>query len=127
VTSHRTPNQMSDKITVYEKPTCTKCREMDRLLRESNVDFSKINYYLEPLSEKKLRELIKKIGIKPRELLRTSEPIYRELGLGKKDFSDDEIVSLMVKHPDLIQRPIVERGDRAVLGRPTDNVKSLLD
>jgi arsenate reductase (glutaredoxin) len=70
--------------------------------------------------------LIKKMGIKPRELLRASEPIYRELGLGKKDFSDDEIVALMVKHPDLIQRPIVERGGRAVLGRPTENVKALL-
>jgi arsenate reductase len=99
---------------------------MDKLLRESGVAFEKINYYLEPLGEKKLRELIKRMGIKPRELLRTSEPIYRELGLGKKDFSDDEIISLMVKHPDLIQRPIVERGDRAVLGRPTDNVKALL-
>ena len=99
---------------------------MDRLLRESGVDFSKINYYLEPIGAKKLRELIKKMGIKPRELLRTSEPVYRELGLGKKVFSDDEIVSLMVKHPDLIQRPIVERGKRAVLGRPTENVKTLL-
>ena len=99
---------------------------MDRLLRESGADFSKINYYLEPLSEKKLRELIRKMGIKPRELLRSSEPIYRELGLGKKDFGDAELVSLMVKHPDLIQRPIVERGDRAVLGRPTENVKTLL-
>jgi arsenate reductase len=117
---------MSDKITVYEKPTCTKCREMDKLLRESSVDFEKINYYLEPLSEKKLRDLIKKMGIKPRELLRTSESIYRELGLGQKDLSDDEIISLMVKHPDLMQRPIVERGDAAVLGRPTENVKALL-
>ena len=99
---------------------------MDKLLRESGVEFKKINYYLEPLSEKKLRELIKKMGIKPRELLRTSEPIYRELGLGKKDFNDDEIISLMAKHPDLIQRPIVERGGRAVLGRPTENVKALL-
>ena len=118
--------KMTDSITVYEKPTCTKCREMDRFLRESSVDFSKINYYIERLSEKKLRELIKKMGIKPRELLRTSEPIYRELGLGKKEFSDDEIISLMVEHPDLIRRPIVERGDRAVLGRPTENVKALL-
>ncbi|MDX6499203.1 MAG: hypothetical protein QOG23_2463 [Blastocatellia bacterium] len=126
MTSHRTPNKMKDNITVYEKPTCTKCREMDRFLRESNVDFSKINYYIEPLSEKKLRELIKKMGIKPRELLRTSEPIYRELGLAKKELSDNEIISLMVKHPDLMQRPIVERGDRAVLGRPTENVKVLL-
>ena len=99
---------------------------MDRFLRESGFDFSKINYYLEPLSEKKLRELIKKMGITPRELLRTSETIYRELELSKKDLSDDEIISLMVKHPDLIQRPIVERGDRAVLGRPTENVKGLL-
>ena len=99
---------------------------MDKLLRESGADFSKINYYLEPLSEKKLKELIKKMGIKPRELLRTGEPIYRELGLGKKDFGDAEIISLMVKHPDLIQRPIVERGERAVLGRPPENIKGLL-
>ena len=66
------------------------------------------------------------MGIKPRELLRTSETIYRELGLGKKEFTDEEIISMMVKHPDLIQRPIVERGDRAVLGRPPENVKALL-
>lgn len=118
------PNQ--DQITVYEKPTCTKCREMDRFLRESGVDFDKVNYYLEPLSEKKLRELIRKMGIAPRELLRTSESIYRELEIGKKDLSDDEIIALMVKHPDLMQRPIVERGDRAVLGRPTEKVKTLL-
>ncbi len=99
---------------------------MDKLLRESGVDFTKINYYIEPLSEKKLRELIKKMGIKPRELLRTSESIYRELELSKKDLRDDEIISLMVKHPDLIQRPIVERGGRAVLGRPIENVQTLL-
>jgi arsenate reductase len=66
------------------------------------------------------------MGIKSRELLRTSESIYRELELGKKDFSDDEIIALMVEHPDLIQRPIVERGERAVLGRPVENVKALL-
>src|SRR5260370_29730235 len=121
-----TRRTMNDNITVYEKPTCTKCREMDRFLRESSVDFKKVNYYIEPLSEKKLRELIKKMGIKPRELLRTSESIYRELGLGKKDFSDDQLVALIVTHPDLIQRPIVERGTRAVLGRPTENVTVLL-
>ena len=99
---------------------------MDRLLRESGVDFSKVNYYLQPLTEKKLRELIRKMDIKPRELLRTGESIYRELDLAKKDLGDDELISLMVKHPDLIQRPIVERGNRAVLGRPTENVKALL-
>ena len=118
---------MSDQITVYEKPTCTKCREMNKFLVEQGIDFSKVNYYLEPLSEEKLRELLAKMKIAPRELLRSSETVYRELGFGQKDFSDDEIISLMAKHPDLIQRPIVERGDRAVLGRPTENVKALLD
>lgn len=118
---------MSDQITVYEKPTCTKCREMNKFLVEQGIDFSKVNYYIEPLSEAKLRELLKKMGLGAREILRSSESIYRELGLGKRDFSDDEIISLMVKHPDLIQRPIVERGERAVLGRPTENVRALLE
>lgn len=117
---------MKDQITVYEKPTCTKCREMNRFLQDNGVDFSKVNYYIEPLSKEKLEELLRKMKLTPRDILRTSEPIYRELGLGKGKFTDDEIVSLMVKNPDLIQRPIVERGKRAVLGRPTENVKVLL-
>jgi arsenate reductase len=114
-------------ITVYEKPTCTKCREMDKFLRESGVDFSKVNYYIEPLSKKKLTELIGKMKIGPRELLRKSEPIYKELGLANASYSDAELIDLMVQHPDLMQRPIVESGDRAILGRPTENVKKLLE
>ncbi|HEY8226990.1 MAG TPA: ArsC/Spx/MgsR family protein [Pyrinomonadaceae bacterium] len=96
------------------------------MLRESDVTYDKVDYYIEPLSKKKLTELIRKMGITPRELLRTSEPIYKELGLAKDEFTDAEIISLMVEHPDLIQRPIVERGNRAVLGRPTERVKELL-
>lgn len=117
---------MADQITVYEKPTCTKCREMNRFLTDNGVDFSKVNYYIEPLTKEKINELLGKMKLAPRDILRTSEPIYRELGLGKGEFTDAEIVSLMVKHPDLIQRPIVERGKRAVLGRPTENLKALL-
>jgi arsenate reductase (glutaredoxin) len=64
--------------------------------------------------------------ITPRELLRRSGPIYRELGLGSGEFTDAELISLMIENPDLIQRPIVERGDRAILGRPTEKVKELL-
>lgn len=99
---------------------------MDKLLRESGTPFEKVNYYIEPLTKKKLTELIRKMNIKPRDLLRKSEPIYKELGLAKDEFSDSELVELMIEHPDLLQRPIVERGDRAVLGRPTENVKELL-
>lgn len=117
---------MTDNITVYEKPTCTKCREMNRFLQDNGVDFSKVNYYIEPLTEQKLTELLGKMKIKPRDLLRSSEQIYKDLQLRTADLSDEEIVALMIKHPDLIQRPIVERGNRAVLGRPTENVKALL-
>ena len=99
---------------------------MDKLLRESGVPFEKVNYYVEPLSKKKLTELVRKLNLKPRELLRKGEPIYKELGLGERQLSDSELIALMVEHPDLLQRPIVERGDRAVLGRPTANVKELL-
>ena len=98
---------------------------MDRLLRESGVNFEKVNYYIKPLTKKQLTELIRKMKITPRELLRTGEAIYKELGLAKRELKDAEIISLMVAHPDLIQRPIVERGERAVLGRPPENVKEL--
>lgn len=99
---------------------------MDKLLRESGIPFEKVNYYIQPISKKKLTELIRKMNLKPRDLLRKSEPIYKELGLGKDELSDAELIGLMIEHPDLLQRPIVERGDRAVLGRPTENVKELL-
>ena len=99
---------------------------MDKLLRESGTPFEKVNYYRAPLTEKKLAELIRKMKITPRDLLRTSEPIYKELGLRTAELTDEQIISLMIKHPDLIQRPIVERNNRAVLGRPTENVKALL-
>ncbi len=78
------------------------------------------------MSKKKLTELVRKLKLKPRELLRKTEPVYKELGLANGEFSDNELIELMVEHPDLLQRPIVERGDRAVLGRPVENVKELL-
>jgi arsenate reductase len=99
---------------------------MDKLLRASGISFEKVNYYVEPLSRKKLTELLRKMNLKPRDLLRKSEPIYKELGLSEDKFSDSELIALLIEHPDLIQRPIVERGDRAVLGRPTENVEELL-
>ena len=99
---------------------------MDKLLRESGIAYDKVNYYIEPLSRKKLTELLRKMNLKPRDLLRKSEPVYKELGLAEDKFSDSELIAMMIEHPDLIQRPIVERGDRAVLGRPTENVRELL-
>jgi arsenate reductase len=66
------------------------------------------------------------MGVAPRELLRTGEAVYKELGLARRELTDDEIIRLMAEHPDLVQRPIVERGGRAVLGRPTEKIRELL-
>jgi arsenate reductase len=70
--------------------------------------------------------LLKKLGLTATEILRQDEPVAKQLGIGKKDFSDKELIALMAKHPDLIQRPIVVRGNQAVLGRPPENVDKLL-
>jgi len=114
------------KITVYQKPTCTTCRQVHAALKESGVDFDAVNYYVDPIPKKKLIELLRKMKMSPRELLRTKEPIYKTLRLSERDLSDDEIVELMVRNPDLIQRPIVEKGARAILARPAERLKEIL-
>jgi arsenate reductase len=114
------------KITIYQKPTCTTCRQVFQALKENGVDFDSVNYYLEPIPKARLKELLKKMGIPAKELLRTKEEVYKKLGLAKKELSEDEIVDLMVKHPDLIQRPIVEKGDKAILARPAERLKEIL-
>lgn len=114
------------RITIYQKPTCTTCRQVYAILKESGVDFEAVNYYVEPLSESKLRELLRKMRLSARELLRTKEPVYKELNLGVRQLTDDEIIDLMVKYPDLIQRPIVEKGTKAILARPAERIKEIL-
>jgi arsenate reductase (glutaredoxin) len=117
---------MKKKLTVYQKPTCTKCRTTLRLLNERGAEFEAINYFETPLTEADLRVLLKKLGLTAHEILRKDEPAAKQLGIGKKVFSDEELIALMAKHPDLIQRPIVVRGDQAVLGRPPENIEKLL-
>jgi arsenate reductase (glutaredoxin) len=114
------------KIVVYQKPTCTTCRQVHAALKESGVDFDAVNYYVDPIPKAKLKELLRKMGMPPRGLLRTKEPIYKTLKLADADLTDDEIVDLMVRHPDLIQRPIVEKGSRAILARPAGRLKEIL-
>ena len=113
-------------ITIYQKPTCTTCRQVYTALKESGVDFDAVNYYTDPIPKTKLKDLLRKMGLAPRDLLRTREPIYRELDLAQRDLSDDDLVGLMVEHPDLIQRPIVEKGSRAILARPAERLKDIL-
>jgi len=113
-------------LVVYEKPTCSTCRKLRELLAARGVEFESIDYHVSPLTEAELRELLRKVGGRPRDLLRMREPLVAELGLDDEAVSDDELIAHMAGHPALLQRPIVARGDRALLARPVERVLELL-
>jgi arsenate reductase len=111
---------------IYQKPTCTTCRQVYAALRDSGVDFESVDYYTDPIPKAKLTDLLRKMGISARQLLRTNEERFKALRLGERELTDDEILDLMVAHPDLIQRPIVEKGARAILARPAERLREIL-
>ena len=112
-------------LTVYEKASCTTCRKLHALLTEQGVDVERIDYHVAGLEEGELRDLLRKAGLGPRDVLRRKEPLVRVLDL-PGDRTDDELVALMVEHPELVERPIVVAGDRAVLARPVEKALELL-
>ncbi|MCC2642973.1 MAG: putative Arsenate reductase (glutaredoxin) [Nitrospira sp.] len=114
------------QITIYQKPTCSTCREAVRLLRESGQPFTAVNYYEQPFTKSRLKQLVKKAGLAVRDVLRAKEDLYKSLKLSDTTVSDDVLLDLMVEHPDLIQRPLVEKGDQAMLARPADTIMKLL-
>jgi arsenate reductase len=113
-------------IVVYQKPTCTTCRQVFAILREAGIDATAVNYFVDPLPAAKIRELLKKMKLAPCELLRVKDPLYNELDLARTTLTDDDIIDLMARHPGLIQRPIVERGSRAILARPAERIREIL-
>ena len=113
-------------ITVYEKSTCTKCRQTRKILDEAKVEYELKHYFEDAISPKVLKDLLRKLKMTPDELMRKGEKVYKDLNLKTKDLSDDELIKIMCENPDLIQRPIVVKGSRAVLGRPPENIKELL-
>ena len=96
-----------------------------QLLEEEGLNFERVNYFLDPLDEITLREILSKAGLSPRDVIRTRDRVYSELNLDSDDLSDDELLAALVEYPSLLQRPIIVRGDRAVLGRPIENVRAL--
>lgn len=95
------------------------------LFRENGVEFEKVNYFVEAMTEKKLRGLLKKMGAEPYAILRKAEPLAKELSLNPET-PHDELIKAIVENPSLLQRPIVEVGDRAVLARPTEKALKLI-
>ena len=95
------------------------------MFRENNIEFENVNYFTEPLSEEKLRELLKKAGLEPQDVLRKREKLYKELELADET-NADKIIKMIVENPNLLQRPIVEVGEKAIFVRPVEKVLEII-
>ena len=118
---------MTDKtVVIYHNARCSKSRSACEIIAANGVDPVVIDYLKAPPSKDELRGLLKKLGMKPDALVRRGEDVFKELYAGKT-LSDEEWLDALAAHPILIERPIVVRGDKAVIGRPTEKVQELLN
>ena len=112
-------------MKIYHNPRCSKSREALKILEASDAEFEIVKYLDETPNENELTQLLKKLNISAKELMRTGEDIYKELNLKSVD-DEKSLIEFMVKHPKLIQRPIIIKGDKAVIARPPELVKDFI-
>ena len=113
-------------MKILHNPRCRKSREGLKILEDSGQDFTIVEYLKEPLTEEQLSEVLSKLGMSAMDLVRKNEKEWKENFKGR-EMSEEEVVAAMVAHPKLIERPIVISGDRAVVGRPPENISKLLN
>ena len=113
-------------ITIYHNPKCSKSRQTLKLLEEQATGIDVIEYLKNPPTVKKLKEILSLLKISPRDLMRKKETEYKDLGLYNSDLSNEGLIVSMVKHPILIERPIVLANGKAALGRPPENVLNII-
>ncbi|MCH7722408.1 MAG: arsenate reductase (glutaredoxin) [Bacteroidetes bacterium] len=114
------------KIIVYHKPTCSTSRKAVKALTEKELDFEIVKYYETPFTKALLNDLLKKMKMKPSELMRKKDKIYKELDIKNKNYTEAQILNLMLKYPDLIERPIVRKGAKVILARPPERINDLI-
>jgi len=113
-------------VTIWHNPRCGKSRDGVKLLEEKGVEAEVVKYLDTPPTKEELTEVLKMIGISPRELMRTKETIYKELNL-KEETDEEKLIEAMVANPKLIERPVVIKDGKAAIGRPIENIIELLD
>lgn len=113
-------------VTIYHNPRCSKSRQTLALLEGKGVRPNVVEYLKTPPSAGELKALLKKLGLKPRDLLRQGEPRYAELGLQDLDLDEEALIAAMAANPILIERPIVVNGNKAAIGRPPEKVLAIL-
>ena len=113
-------------VIIYHNPRCSKSRKTLELLRSNNVEPEVVEYLKSPPSREQLKAILVMLGVGPRDLLRTGEAAYKDCGLADTTLTDDQLIDAMLRHPVLVQRPIVVAGGRAAVGRPPENVLDIL-
>jgi arsenate reductase len=111
---------------IFHNSRCSKSRQALRILQDNNCDIEVINYLEIDLDVSLIKDVLKKLSLKPRDILRTSEQDYKDNNLKEDDLSDNDLIEYMIKYPKLIERPIVIKGHKAVLGRPPENILELI-
>ena len=117
---------MSDDIVIWHNPRCSKSRKTMQLLTDAGIQPKVIEYLNTPPEASEIKRVLGFLGIAPKALVRTKEAAFKNNGLGASGVSDDTLVAAMAAHPILIERPVVIKGDKAVIGRPPENVIALL-
>jgi len=112
-------------IIIYHNPRCSKSREGVCLLEEKGMAFETVKYLDETLTKSELISIIEKLNIKPIELVRIKETVWKE-NFKDKELSDDEVIEILLQNPILIERPIIINGDKAVIGRPTEKILEII-
>ena len=113
-------------VVMYHNPRCSKSRQTLQLLKDRGIEPEIIEYLKTPPDRKKLKEILKLLGMGPRDLMRTKESVYREAGLDDEDLSEDQLLDAMIEHPVLMERPVVLANGKASLGRPPEQVLDIL-
>ena len=113
-------------VKIYHNPRCSKSRQTLALLQEQGIEPQVIEYLTQPPSKSQLKKILSLLGLQPRDLMRKKEPEYLDNHLDDPGLTKVQLIEAMVKHPKLIERPIVIHGDKAALGRPPENVLEIL-
>ncbi|MCU7650255.1 arsenate reductase (glutaredoxin) [Pseudomonas piscis] len=113
-------------LTLYHNPRCSKSRAALELLEQRGLAPTVVRYLETPLDAAQLRSLLGKLDIGARQLLRTGEDEYKELGLADTSLSEEQLIAAIAQHPKLMERPVLEAGDKAIIGRPPENVLEIL-
>lgn len=113
-------------VVIYHNPRCSKSRETLGLLRENGIEPVVVEYLKTPPDSATIRRIVALLGVTPREIMRKKEAAYRQAGADNPDLDDGALIAALVAHPILLERPIVVSGDRAVIGRPPENVLQIV-